>query len=373
MRIQIPKQHLATATQRIQGTIADRSLSQVALKAEGQTLTVMAADRVVTVYSSLDAVIEQEGICFVPGKLFSDLVKELPDGSVQLRREGNFIHVETQTTSSFQMKLPIHDEGTWKEPGSLQTNNHADLPTDKVNYLIQQVQFCIAQESPRNYGSVGYLHRPEAGRLRLVGTDGYRLSYGDMELNIDDDFLPTGVCLSKRALVEIQRMCSEGFASIQMAFDQDSTTMSVKVQGYQIFIRLSAVKYPNYQGVLPTANLQFVKAKRPELQSVTRRVLLAADKSRALQLSFSNGSLTLSSKTVGTSESKECLPLAEYKGQDRSLSVNGKFLTDVFTTIPSERVMLQFKGEDDPFIIIPEEEPNACRSMHVLVPIRENA
>ncbi len=372
MRLQIPKHHLQTATSRIQGAIADRSLSQVGLKAENGMLIIMAADRVVTIYSYLEAQVTEPGLVFVPGKLFSDLVKELPEGPVDLFTSGSSVNVATSMASSFEMKLPVLENCTWRDPQSLETTNAASIPTDHLNYIIQQVQFCIAQESPRNYGSVGYLHRPEPGKIRLVGTDGYRLSYADIKFEVPERFLPSGVCLSKRALVELQRMCFEGFKTIQVEFDAQSTTMAAKVDGYQIFVRLSAVKYPNYQGVLPTANLQFVKASRPQLQSVTRRVLLAADKSRALQLYFSNGSLTLSSKTVGTSESRESLSLGDYKGAERNLSVNGKFLTDVFTTIPSERVTLQFRGEDDPFIVIPDDEPAACRSMHVLVPIREN-
>ena len=62
----------------------------------------------------------------------------------------------------------------------------------------------------------------------------------------------------------------------------DETTLVAEVPDYRIFIRLSAVKYPNYMGVLPSRKMAVVLVSRPHLQSVTKRVMLAADKSRAL-------------------------------------------------------------------------------------------
>ena len=132
------------------------------------------------------------------------------------------------------------------------------------------------------------------------------------------------------------------------------------------------MKYPNYLGVLPGFDLTPVKVSRPYLQSVTKRVLLAADKTRAIRLCFSDSSLTLRSRTIGSSEGKENIDLEEYQGGQRELAVNGKFLTDVFSTIGSDEIVLNFRTEDDPIVVIPKKEPESCHSMHVLVPIRES-
>ena len=118
--------------------------------------------------------------------------------------------------------------------------------------MIEQVQFCVAQDSPRNYGSVASYTSPTVRACRLVGTDGFRLSYCEVETAMPDGFLDNGVCLSKRALSELQRMCDEGFEKIRLSIADDETTLVAEVPDYQIFVRLSAVKYPNYMGVLPT-------------------------------------------------------------------------------------------------------------------------
>lgn len=169
-------------------------------------------------------------------------------------------------------------------------------------------------------------------------------------------------------------MCGEGFSHIKLSITQDGNTMVAEVPGYKIFVRLSSVRYPNYMGVLPQRKLSGVVVSRSHFQNVTKRVLLAADKSRALQLSFSDSSLTLNSKTMGSSEGRETVPLVDYHGPQFDIAVNGKFLTDIFSTTESKELALHFNEEsnEDPIVIVPKNEPAECRSKHVLVPIKQN-
>jgi len=66
----------------------------------------------------------------------------------------------------------------------------------------------------------------------VVGTDGFRLSFCELAAPMPDSFLPNGVCLSKRALTELQRMCGEGFETIKVAIAADETTLVAQVPDY---------------------------------------------------------------------------------------------------------------------------------------------
>jgi DNA polymerase-3 subunit beta len=374
MKVQIAKNLLNVATNRVQGAIVERSLAQIGLCAKGGRLHVAATDRILAVYSTLACETMQEGCVFVPARLFSEVVKELPDGPVKLVQELAYLVITAGETDQFSMKLPIIEDLGWRDPPTISTDNTAEIAVNDLSYMIEQVQFCVVHDSPRNYGSVAYLHKPNKETLRLVGTDGFRLSYCEAPVAMPDSFLSNGICLSKRALSELFRMCGEGFEKIHIAIAADETTLVAQVSDYQIFIRLSAVKYPNYIGVLPKNKLSGVLVSRPLLQNVTKRVMLAADKSRALQLCFSDSSLTLNSKTTGSSEGRETVPLQDYYGPKYDIVVNGKFLGDVFSTTGSDSLTLQFNQEnnEDPIVIVPRTEPSDCRSRHVLVPIKQN-
>ena len=371
MELRIHRNQLLQAATRIQGAISDRNFSQAGIRAKDGSVVVSLTDRLLAIYSQHECEVAVEGHVFIPAKLLVDMVRELAPGYVTLAQRGPVLEVIAGERDEFFMRIPTVEQ-PWKELVLNKNLVSADLRADALQYMIKQVDFCIAHESTRNYASVAFLHRVDEQKLRLVGSDGYRLSYADISVQLPEDFLTQGVCLSKRALQELERVSREGFENVRISFLDDQTTILAEVPNYQIYIRLSSVKYPKYQGVLPKGNLIPVDVSRPLLQTVAKRVLLAADRTYALQLCFGNSSLTLSSKTVGSSEGKESIVLQGYSGGDQELSVNGRFLADVFATIPSPEVTLKFRGKEDPIVLIPKVEPLGCASMHVLVPIHES-
>lgn len=373
MKIQISKQLLTLAINRVQGAISDRSQAQIGLRGMDNVLEVTAADSVMAVYCTPQCEVIQAGMAFVPARLFTDMARELPDGVVKMELEGATIRITAGANEEFTMKIPVQDNATWRTAPKFNSRNAAEIPANRLAYLIEQVQFCVTPECPRVYGSVAYLHRPSPGTFRLVGTDGFRLSYCELQAELPEEFLRNGISLSKRGVTELHRMCDEGFPSLRLSISEDETTLVAEVPDYWIFLRLSQVKYPNYLGVVPSHPMTGVMVSRNHLQNVAKRVLIAADKSRALQLCFSESSLTLNSKTMGSSEGRERVPLADYHGPQYDIAVNGKFLTDIFTTTESNDLTLHFnqQSNEDPIVIVPKQEPSDCRSRHVLVPIKQ--
>ncbi len=372
MKLTTDKKLLALATSRTQGAIFERSTGQLGIKAQNSSFEIAATDRNIAIYSQIECETEVPGFAFIQAKLFTDVVRELPPGAVELSTDSSWLWVKGGENKSYTMKLPLVEESTWREAPNTGADVVATLPADRIRYMIEQVQFCVAFESTRNYGAVAYLHKTSPQTLRLVGTDGFRLSYCDISTDIPEGFLTQGICITKRALTELQRMASEGFEFIDLALSTDGTTLIAKVPDYKVFIRLSSVKYPNYVGVLPKTQTAQVEVARAQLQGMAKRVLLASDKSRALQLNISQSALTLSSKSAVGSEGRENFPLSGYSGKDCRIAINGKFLTDVFSTTTSDTLNLQFENEDDPIVIVPTLEPALCRSRHVLVPIKES-
>src|ERR1700761_6195517 len=126
MKIQISKTQLSTATNRVQGAITERSLAQIGLNAQAGPLQIAATDRVLAVYSTLGCEVLKAGTVFVPARLFSDVVKELPDGPVKLELESAYLVITAGAADEFTMKLPVIDDLTWREPPVLATDNTAE-------------------------------------------------------------------------------------------------------------------------------------------------------------------------------------------------------------------------------------------------------
>ena len=123
-------------------------------------------------------------------------------GSITLSAADGSLEIIAGTHHQFNMTVRLIEDLVWPEKPNLEASGDVVLNTDQLSYMISQVQFCVAMESPHNYGAVGFLHRNSEDGLRLVGTDGFRLSYCDLNVDLPNNFLNTGVCLTKRALGE---------------------------------------------------------------------------------------------------------------------------------------------------------------------------
>ncbi len=375
LNLKIDRNLLSLAMARVQGAMAERNLAHVGLNAKKGRLYVAAADQALAIFNDFPCEIQNEGVVFVPAKIFSDLTRELPEGLVQLEKDGHNLKVTAGPSKEFTMKLPLIEDTQWRDSPSVEYENTASVPVVKLAYMIDQVGTCIATDSPRNYGTVAYMHRPSSDKsaLRVVGTDSFRLSFCDIRIDMPDAFLKTGVSLTKRALSELSRLSSEGFENVKLSISDDQTTLVAEVPNYQIFVRLSAVKYPNYSSVIPDLKQRGVLVSTNHMKSVARRVLLAADKSRVLQLSFSDSSLTLSSKNTANSEGKERIGLEGYHGSKCDIAINGKYITDIVNVTGAERMSLQFKDAVEPIVLTPYGEPTDCSTRHILVPITGGA
>jgi DNA polymerase-3 subunit beta len=372
MKIQIAKDQLQLSVTRANGAVVERNLAHFGLKASNGTLQIAAADRMLSIFSEHPCEIMQEGVVFVPAKIFSEIVRELPNGPLRIEKTGAHVLMTAGAQDEFEMKLPVVEDLVWKDTPQIQSKCKIDFPALKLAYMIDQVQFCLAEDSPRNYGSVGFLHKIAAERVRLTATDGFRLSYSEIEQKFPATFLDKGVCLSKRALSELQRMCQEGFSSIKLAIADDLTTLIAEAQDYRIYVRLSAVEFPDYQSVLPQTKYSAQSLLKPHLQSVSRRVLLAADRARTLQLSFSENQMTLTARNVGSTESKESISLDKYKGPSCKITVNGKYFTDILSTMTDEKFGLYFKSPEEPVVITPDKDLEGCKTLHLLMPIKDS-
>jgi DNA polymerase III subunit beta len=370
-KVQINRNLLNLATSRAQGAMADRSQAQIGLCAENDRLHVTSADQSIAIYTDMEAVVEGSGFVFLPAKLFSDIVRELPEGKVRLEVEQSLMVFRAGPKNEFLMKTPIIPNTQWRAQPTLSYENSTVLPVAKLSYMIDQIDSCVAVDCPRNFGQVAYLHKVGTAKdtLRMVGTDSFRLSYCDIRMSMPDKFLKNPIALSKRSLGELSRFASEGFEHIKLSVSDDDSTLIAEVPNYMIFLRLSTIKYPNYQSVIPDMKNPGILVNRDHVQGVARRILLASDKGRVLQLSFSDSSLTLSSKNTAHSEGREKVHVDGYHGPKCDLIVSGKYLTDIFGATVSEKLAVQFKDNEDPMVLMPYGEPADCRTKHVLIPI----
>lgn len=370
MKIQTSKHQLHNATSGMQASLTDKNLACTAMKTSAKGhLLLTASDWLLSVYHRVDCEVAEPGESFVPARLFADVVRELPEGTIQLETTETSLVVTAGTANEFYFKIPLIEDGHWPEPFDLRDETKMSFSAVDLCYMIEQVLPSIVSESNRHFATVGCFHKID-GALRLVGSDSIKLSYCEMQLDKDNREFPDNICLSRRGLNELVRMCGDEGEAIALYVIRDNTVLAAESGRRQVFIRLAAVNYPRYAESLPSDELQLTsKAERSAMQTVVRRVLLAADSNRVVRMQFSKDRLLLSANS--SSECQEVLPLENSLSDSYKIDINGKFILDILANVTSDKVLVSFQDSDYPFTIVPEIELPGFRSRHVIPPIQE--
>ena len=209
-------------------------------------------------------------------------------------------------------------------------------------------------DSPRNYGTVVKI---EAGFTKLVATDGFRLALVDSGLTCSDKESYT---LSRSCFMSLSALLAGDTG--QVSYSEDSTTMKVRGTEITAYYRLSMVKYPEYQRIMP----DLLKYKGIE---VDRKLLIdnlklckpLTDKSRAIRLDFSYSGIIINIMNKDAVNNfisvpvKDCVPMP-------SVSLNCQFLIDALGS-KEKLCRVYVKDQEDPIQI------NIGNEKTILVPI----
>jgi DNA polymerase-3 subunit beta len=104
-------------------------------------------------------------------------------------------------------------------------------------------------------------------------------------------------------------------------------------------------KFPDYEKVIPEGNDKLLKMESTAFAEVVRRVaLLSSERSRAVKISLSNGSVEISSNNPEVGEAAETVDV-DYSGSPIEVGFNARYLLDFFQAMGPGPVILALKDD----------------------------
>ncbi|HET6922645.1 MAG TPA: DNA polymerase III subunit beta [Anaeromyxobacteraceae bacterium] len=373
MELKIGVQELSRALARSQGIVEKKStmpiLSHVLLEAyKSGELTVAATDLDVAVQGRHQCEsVAKEGKVAVPARHLFDVVKALPEATVSLRKtQNNYLEVRSGAAEFRMVGLPAEDFPALPKPEK--------VPFVKVGAtvmlgLIERTAFAVSSDETR-YNLNGVFFETQGGKLRLVATDGHRLSLA--EADSPGDFkLKKGVIIPRKGLIELKKLLAEAVEggeekpSADLGFVESSAI--VCRAGVTLVMRLIEGMFPDYHQVIPKGGEKVLKVGRARLLETLRRVsLLASDKSHAVKLELGKGNLRVLSQNPDLGEAKEDVTV-EYQGEPLKIGFNARYLIDVLQVLTSEDVAFEMADDLSPGVLKPAGEEGYTA---VIMPMR---
>jgi DNA polymerase-3 subunit beta len=381
MQITVNRDHLAAGVARAVRAVEKRNtipiLSNILLTATGGELRLRATDLDIEISGRITAQVGTDGATTLPAHTLHDILRKWPEGA-ELKLEVNPLTgtaVIKSGRSRFALQtLPADD---FPDLNAGEPAFNFVLAAEALAGAIKRVQFAISTEETRYYLNGIYLHQTsgEAGTpvLRLVATDGHRLSLAEMPAPEGSAALDgiRGIIIPRKAVGEIRRMAEEAGGDI--AISGTSGKLTAEAGGTRLVTKLIDGTYPDYARVIPRGNACSVMLDAAEFAGAVDRVgTVASEKGRAVKFAFAEDRVT---RTVTNPDSGEATDEveAQYQSAPIEIGFNGRYVLDMiangFGTKGRIELLLADPGSPAMVRAINGDTP-ATDALCVLMPMR---
>ncbi len=362
MRIEINQKLLAAHTNIVQKAISSRTTLQILdgilLKTVDGKLKLTATDLEIGIESYVDCNIIEEGSIVVNSRIFGDIVKRLPDSTVNISVVDSNINIKCEN-SEFNIKGSLAFE--YPELPLVINQNTFKVPKDLLKSAIRQTIFATTQDETRPI-LTGVLLEIEEGLGSFVALDGYRLALRSIPIETKENIK---IVIPGRVLGELSKILDDTDEEITITvapnhiiFDLGDTKVSS---------RLLEGQFINYKDIIRKDHKTSVRVDKKVLQDSLERASLLAkeEKANLVRLSIRDDQITIKSNTeIGdVNEQVFC----HKDGDDLNIAFNFRYIIEGIKVIDSEEIDLFFMGELNPCIINPTDEENYT---YLVLPVR---
>lgn len=332
-------------------------LSGVRVSVDGANLSLAGSDLDLTIESSATAQGERDGVAVLPAKLVADILRALEPGAVEITIDGESAEIRGGRSVFSVRTLSAADfpRLAASQPGGVTISSSA------LADAIRQVVPSASTDDSRPI-LTGVLLTAEAGGLRLVATDSYRLAVRDLP---GTTVLQEGqsVLVPSRALAEVARALGSGSEVTLHLGDREAT---FSVGGVRITTRLIEGQYPPYRNLIPAQLPNTLTVSRTGLLDALRRVRLLAKDATPVRLKLSADGLELVAITQDIGQANEDVE-ATYVGSDLTVAFNPEFLLRGVESAETEMVTLQTTDHQKPAVVRPVGNSDY---LYLLMPVR---
>ena len=369
MNFTIEKEVFLKGLARVQGIVEKRNtipvLSNVLLEGIDGELHLTATDLEVGMQSSYPANIRKPGKITVSAKKLYEIIKELPDNEISFNAKDNcWIEVECGKAQFNIVGLSADEFPTFPKP---EKGNFISLASSLCKEMIEKTFFAVSQdESKYNLNGIFCQVQEESNLLRLVATDGHRLSMIDKQIeSVESSELSKGVILPRKGILELKKLAEEGEGDLQLGF-MDNNAVVIKDKTV-IIMRLVDGEFPDYSRVIPKTNEQIATiAVYPFLHALRRMIILSSEKSRGVKMNFKDNILEVSSSNPELGDAREELDI-DYQGPELSVGFNARYLLDILQVQNQDNIRMILKDNLSPGLIKPVDEDGY---LAVIMPMR---
>jgi DNA polymerase-3 subunit beta len=325
---------------------------------EGLRLT--CTDLALGIETLVEAEVAEEGRVVMPGRLFSEIIRKLPDGVVEVTVNENHSAVIRREKS--RTTLAGMNAMEFPELPEVEGGNLIAVPQAALRNLIQKTCFAIATDESRPL-LTGCLMEIESEEIRLVALDGFRLAL--RKLPHAQSIEPMQAVIPGKVLSELAKVLADEESEVQLNIGRAYLSADMGVT--RVVARLLEGEYTRYRRILPTEWHTKVKVNRGTFEKALDLAGLMAreGKNNLVRFHIADQQLTMTSNA----EQGDVLEQVDLMvdGKDLEIAFNVRYMSDVLKALDEDEICLRFNSNVSPCEICPVE---GDEYLYLVLPVR---
>lgn len=354
MRITVNSNDLRDALSKIL-TVIDRKnsrpiLTNSLITIKAGFIELMATDLEVTAKIILKTQTEHTGSFCINTKNFFEIVRELPEATVQIdiNQNKNLLNLSCK---NINYSLLITSSEEYPQLNFEISGKPFKLTSKDVLKIINKTSYAVSSDETRINLNGIYLQYSDS-KLRTVAIDGHRLALIDIHnFETENHLLEDGIIVPRKGVLELKKM-AESYPEAIVTFTLDESFLCAQVdEDYFLSIRLIAREYPKYQTILPSKTMYSMNVDRDALYNAIKRIrILSNEKTNGIKLSVEPGQLTISANHQSLGHAQETISV-EYSGEKIEIGFNAKYMSESIGVLEVNEIIFEFNNELSPVVI----------------------
>lgn len=292
----------------------------------------------------------EKGKVAIDAKLFSEIVRKLPDSEITITTDANYTSLITCEKSKFNIAGKSGDDFSYLP--IIEKDKMITISQFNLREVINQTIFSTAPND-NNKMMTGELFEVSDNVLKVVGLDGHRIAIRNFNLEGRADVVKVVVPgktlqeISKILSTDAENMVNVYFTNNHILFEFDNTTVVSRLIEGEYF-KINQMLSSDY-------GTKVVINKKEFIDSIDRANLLIKEgEKKPIIINITDGSLEVNvNSAIGTLN--EDIDI-EKEGKDLMIGFNPKFLLDALRVIDDETVDIYLVNPKAPCFIRDKEQ-----------------
>ena len=367
MKLICSKQNLLYGVNIVSKAVPTRTtmaiLECILIDASANEIKLTANDMELGIETKIEGQIEERGIIALDAKIFSEIVRKLPDSDVTIETDSNFKTTITCEKAKFNIVGKSGDDFSYIP--FIERNESVHISQFTLKEVIRQTIFSIA-DNDNNKLMTGELFEINENELKVVSLDGHRISIRKIQLK--ENYEHKKVVVPGKTLQEVSKILP-GNADSEVDIYITENHIVFEFDNTTVVSRLIEGEYFKIEQMLSSDYETKVKInKRELLDCIDRATLLVKEgDKKPIIMNVTDDSVQLKIDSFIGSMDEEID--VKKDGKDILIGFNPKFFIDALRVIDDEEVALYMVNPKAPCFIKDDDETY----IYLILPVNFNA